>query len=118
MSKIVVLTGAGGVLCSTLAKALARKGYKIAVLDLRLEAAEKVAAEITNDGGIAIGVAANVLEKQSLEDAKTIINAKLGNCDILVNGAGGNHPLGTTSNPYLLENDLLNDTEGFKTFFD
>src|SRR5690606_25984771 len=66
----------------------------------------------------AIGVAANVLEKQSLEDAKTIINAKLGSCDILVNGAGGNHPLGTTTNPFLLETDLVNDTEGFKTFFD
>lgn len=118
MSKVVVLTGAGGVLCSTLAKALAKKGHKIAVLDLRLEAAEKVANEITNEGGIAIGVAANVLEKQSLEDAKKVINAKLGSCDILVNGAGGNHPLGTTSNPYLLEKDLQNDTEGFKTFFD
>lgn len=118
MSKVVVLTGAGGVLCSILAKALAKKGHKIAVLDLRLEAAEKVANEITNEGGIAIGVAANVLEKQSLEDAKIVINAKLGSCDILVNGAGGNHPLGTTTNPYLLEKDLLNETEGFKTFFD
>ncbi len=42
----------------------------------------------------------------------------MGSCDILVNGAGGNHPLGTTSNRFLLEEDLLNDTEGFKTFFD
>ncbi|WP_157207892.1 SDR family oxidoreductase [Mariniflexile maritimum] len=118
MGKVVVLTGAGGVLCSTLAKALAKKGHKIAVLDLRLEAAEKVANDIISEGGIAIGVAANVLEKQSLVDAKTIINAKLGSCDILINGAGGNHPLGTTTNPYLLEKDLLNGTEGFKTFFD
>ena len=118
MGKVVVLTGAGGVLCSTLAKALAKKGHKIAVLDLRLEAAEKVANDIISEGGIAIGVAANVLEKQSLVNAKTIINAKLGSCDILINGAGGNHPLGTTTNPYLLEKDLLNGTEGFKTFFD
>lgn len=118
MGKVVVLTGAGGVLCSTLAKALAKKGHKIAVLDLRLEAAEKVANDIISEGGIAIGVAANVLEKQSLVDAKTIINAKLGSCDILINGAGGNHPLGTTTNPFLLEKDLLNGTEGFKTFFD
>jgi NAD(P)-dependent dehydrogenase (short-subunit alcohol dehydrogenase family) len=118
MGKVVVLTGAGGVLCSTLAKALAKKGHKIAVLDLRLEAAEKVANDIISEGGIAIGVAANVLEKQSLVDAKTIINAKLGSCEILINGAGGNHPLGTTTNPYLLEKDLLNGTEGFKTFFD
>jgi NAD(P)-dependent dehydrogenase (short-subunit alcohol dehydrogenase family) len=118
MSKVVVLTGAGGVLCSTLAKALAKEGHKIAVLDLKLESAEKVAREIIAEGGNAIGVVANVLEKASLELAKAEVNAKLGSCDILINGAGGNHPLGTTSNPHLLEEDLENTTEGFKTFFD
>ena len=118
MSKVIVVTGAGGVLCSTLAKALAKEGNKVAVLDLRIEAANKVAEEINKEGGTAIGVAANVLEKASLDIAKSIVNEKLGTCDILVNGAGGNHPLGTTSNPHLLEEDLLNTTEGFKTFFD
>lgn len=118
MSKVVVLTGAGGVLCSTLALALAKEGHKIAVLDLRKEAADKVADAINAAGGLAIGVAANVLEKESLMQAKAIVNKELGVCDILVNGAGGNHPLGTTSNPYLLESDLDNVTEGFKTFFD
>ncbi|MBP1839881.1 SDR family oxidoreductase [Formosa algae] len=118
MSKVVVVTGAGGVLCSTLAKALSKQGHKIAVLDLKKEAADAVAEEIKADGGIAIGVVANVLEKDSLEAAKLEVNEKLGSCDILVNGAGGNHPLGTTSNPHLLEADLENTTEGFKTFFD
>ncbi|QDO95198.1 SDR family oxidoreductase [Formosa sediminum] len=118
MSKVVVVTGAGGVLCSTLAKALAKQGHKIAVLDLKKEAAAKVAEEISAEGGHAIGVVANVLEKASLEAAKAEVNEKLGACDILVNGAGGNHPLGTTSNPHLLETDLENTTEGFKTFFD
>lgn len=118
MNKVIVLTGAGGVLCSTLAKALARQGYKIAAVDLKLAAAEKVAAEINQAGGTAIGVEANVLDKSSLETAKAIVNARLGHCTILINGAGGNHPLGTTSNPYLQEDDLLNVTDGFKTFFD
>jgi NAD(P)-dependent dehydrogenase (short-subunit alcohol dehydrogenase family) len=118
MSKVIVLTGAGGVLCGTLAKALAKEGHKIAVLDLRKEAADSIANEINASGGIAIGVAANVLEKASLEAAKKEVNSHLGACDILINGAGGNHPLGTTSNPHLLEEDLLNETEGFKTFFD
>ncbi|WP_338359415.1 SDR family oxidoreductase [Yeosuana marina] len=118
MSKTIVLTGAGGVLCSTLAKALSKQGHKIAVLDLKKEAAEKVADEIMEEGGIAIGVMANVLEKASLESAKEEVNTKLGPCDILVNGAGGNHPLGTTSNPFLQEEDLGNTAEGFKTFFD
>ena len=118
MSKVVVVTGAGGVICSTLAKALAKQGNKIAVLDLKKEAAEEVANQINLDGGIAIGIVANVLEKSSLEAAKVIVNEQLGPCDILINGAGGNHPLGTTSNPHLLEADLENTTEGFKTFFD
>jgi len=116
--KIVVITGAGGVLCSTLAKALAKEGHKIAVLDLKKEAAEAVAKEIKRLGGTAIGLMANVLEKESLEMAKKEINDQLGACDILINGAGGNHPLGTTSNPYLEEKDLSETTEGFKTFFD
>ena len=116
--KVVVLTGAGGVLCSTLAMALAKEGHKIAVLDLKKEAAQKVADDITASGGTAIGVVANVLEKESLETARKQINDQLGACDILINGAGGNHPMGTTSNPYLEENDLTNTTEGFKTFFD
>ncbi|WP_299430074.1 SDR family oxidoreductase [uncultured Maribacter sp.] len=118
MSKVVVLTGAGGVLCSALARALAKEGHKIAVLDLRKEAAESIANEITAAGGIAIGVAANVLEKDSLDKAKVEVNTKLGTCDILINGAGGNHPLGTTSKPFLFEEDLEDTTEGFKTFFD
>lgn len=118
MNKTVVLTGAGGVLCSTLAKALANQGNKIAVLDLRKEAADKVAQEIIEAGGKAIGVAANVLEKDSLIEAKKAVNAAFGKVDILVNGAGGNHPLGTTSNPFFELEDLQNKTEGFKTFFD
>ena len=70
MSKVVVVTGAGGVLCSTLAKALAKEGHKIAVLDLRIDAANKVAEEINSEGGTAIAVATNVLEKASLDVAK------------------------------------------------
>ena len=89
MSKVIVLTGAGGVLCSALAKALANEGHKIAVLDLKLEAAERVANEINKEGGKAVGIVANVLEKASLELAKAEVNEKLGPCDILINGAGG-----------------------------
>ena len=118
MSKTIILTGAGGVICSTLAIALAKKGHKIAVLDLRKEAADRVAEKINTNGGSAIGVVANVLEKESLISAKKIINETYGKCDILINGAGGNHPLGTTSNPFLVAEDLENNDEGFKTFFD
>lgn len=118
MNKVIVITGAGGVLCSSLAKALAKAGHKIAVLDLRIEAAKKVADEINAAGGKAIGIAANVLKRESLYAAKEELNSLLGSCDILINGAGGNHPLGTTTNPFLLEEDLANKGGDFKSFFD
>ena len=118
MNKTIVLTGAGGVLCSTLAEALAKEGHNIEVLDLRKEAADKVAETINRNGGHAIGIEANVLEKESLIKSKKVVNDTFGKCDILINGAGGNHPLGTTSNPFFEMEDLKNTTEGFKTFFD
>jgi NAD(P)-dependent dehydrogenase (short-subunit alcohol dehydrogenase family) len=118
MSKIIVITGAGGVICSTLAKALAKEGHKIALLDLNKEAADQLAKEIEVAGGIAISIAANVLEKDSLNAARQKVNEQFGSCDILINGAGGNHPLGTTSNTHFLEDDLKKSGSDFKTFFD
>ena len=117
LNKVVVVTGGGGVLCSTMAQALAEQGAKIAVLDLRIENAQKVADEITQKGGNAIGIAANVLDINSLKEAHEKIVSTLGPCDILINGAGGNHPKGTTSKNFLLEEDLTSNEE-VKTFFD
>lgn len=116
--KVAVVTGGGGVLCSTLAQALSDRGAKIAILDLREETAEKVASEIREKGGEAIGVACNVLELESLKAAHKKVNELLGSCDILLNGAGGNHPKGTTSKNFLFEEDLNSAEEGLKTFFD
>ena len=117
-NKVAVVTGGGGVLCSNFAKALAACGAKVAVLDLRKENADKVATEITAEGGKAIGVAANVLEKDSLNAARDLVNKELGTCDILINGAGGNHPKGTTSKEYLFKEDVKNKKEDVITFFD
>lgn len=114
--KVCVVTGGGGVLCGAFSKALAANGAKVAVLDLRVENAKKVADEINNSGGTAIGVEANVLKRESLQAARLTINEKFGTCDILLNGAGGNHPKGTTSNEILQEEDLKK--EGLTTFFD
>ncbi|MFD2036087.1 SDR family oxidoreductase [Belliella marina] len=114
--KVAVVTGGGGVLCGVLALALANEGAKVAILDLNLEKAEEVAISLRDKGVTAIGVKANVLQKESLVAAHKEVNEKLGPCDILVNGAGGNHPMGTTAKPFLEEGDL--DTEGLKTFFD
>jgi NAD(P)-dependent dehydrogenase (short-subunit alcohol dehydrogenase family) len=115
--KVVVITGGGGVLCSTMAMALAEKGARVAVLDLRAENAERVADEIKQRGGEAIGVAANVLDTNSLKEAHETVLHTLGPCDILINGAGGNHPKGTTSKSFLFKDDLTS-SDNLKTFFD
>ena len=116
--RVAVVTGGGGVLCSGFAKDLAAQGVKVAVLDLNKEAAQAVADEINANGGTAIGVGCNVLEKASLDAARDEVNAKLGTCDILINGAGGNNPKGTTSKEKFELSDIAEKAEGVKTFFD
>ena len=116
--RVAVVTGGGGVLCGDFAKALARQGVKVAVLDLNEAAAQKVADEITAEGGTAIAVGCNVLEPESMENARAVINEKLGTCDILLNGAGGNNPKGPTTKETLEAVDLVEKDENIKTFFD
>ena len=116
--RVAVVTGGGGVLCGDFAKALARQGVKVAVLNLNEAAAQKVVDEITAAGGEAIAVGCNVLEPESMENARKIVNEKLGTCDILLNGAGGNNPKGTTTKETLEAVDLTNKDENIKTFFD
>ncbi len=116
--RVAVVTGGGGVLCSTIAAALADAGAKVAIADLRQEAADAAAQQINETGGTALGIACNVLDKDSLEAARQSIEDQLGTPTILVNGAGGNHPKGTTSKPYLLPEDLKQELEGLTTFFD
>ncbi len=114
--KVVVITGAGGILCSMMAKEYARLGAKVAVLDLNKDAAQKVADEIVADGGVAKAYAVNCLEKDSMAAAKELINKELGLTDILINGAGGNNPKGTTTNDYFDIKDMKDPD--VKSFFD
>lgn len=116
--RVAVVTGGGGVLCADFAKSLAKQGVKVAILDLNEAAAQKVADEINANGGVAIAVGCNVLEKESMENARAVINEKLGTCDILLNGAGGNNPKGTTTKETLEKIDLIEKDENIKTFFD
>ncbi len=111
--KVVVITGAGGVLCGNMARAYARAGAKVAALDLNEEAVKKLAEEMKAEGHICLGYKANVLEPESLEAVHQQVLSDLGCCDILINGAGGNNPRATTDNEYQHE-----AKEGQKTFFD
>ncbi len=113
--KVAVVTGAGGVLCSHFAKVLARAGAKVALLDLNFDAANAYAEEIANEGGIAKAYACNVLEKDICEEVALKVKEDLGNCDILINGAGGNNPRATTDKEYFEMGDIDAET---KSFFD
>lgn len=116
--KVAVVTGGGGVLCAEMAQALAACGARVAVLDLKQEAAERVAMTIRANGGEAIGLAANVLDSQSLQAAADEIAARLGACDLLINGAGGNHPKGTTTRETFSMADLEEKDPAAVSFFD
>lgn len=95
--RVAAITGGGGVLCGTMAKALAALGVKVAVMDIREDAARKVADEISAGGAQAVGLECDVLDRASVQAAHDAIVEQFGCVDILVNGAGGNHPKATTT---------------------
>ena len=111
--KVVVVTGAGGLICGAMARAFAQSGAKVAALDLNEEAVKKLADELKAEGFICEGYKANVLDPEALKAVHDQVVADLGTCDILINGAGGNNPRATTDNEYQHE-----AWEGCKTFFD
>ncbi len=113
--KVAVVTGAGGVLCSQMAKVLARAGARVALINRSEEAINQYAAEINAEGGIARAYKANVLDRAALEEVAEKVLTELGPCDILVNGAGGNNPKATTDKEYYEPGDIDADT---KSFFD
>ncbi len=115
--KTVVVTGGGGVLCGMFAEAAGKCGAKVAVLDLNKEAADAVAEKIVAEGGTAKGYAANVLKPDVMKAVREEILADFGTCDILINGAGGNNPKGTTTKEYLDFEDI-DGKEDLVTFFD
>ena len=123
--KIAIITGGAGIICSTLAKSLAAQGVKTVILDLNIEAAEKLANEIEKEYKTqSIGIFASVLDKSSLESARKDIIEKIGAADILINGAGGNSAVATTKVEKMDGTENPEDTffglqtEGFDKVFD
>lgn len=111
--KVAVVTGAGGILCSQMAKVLARAGAKVALLNRSVEAINQYASEINAEGGVARAYQVNVLDRAGLEDVAAKVLAELGPCDILVNGAGGNNPKATTDKEYYEAGDIESETRSF-----
>ncbi|HWR38808.1 MAG TPA: SDR family oxidoreductase [Patescibacteria group bacterium] len=116
--KVAVITGGAGILCGAFARELARLGAAVAILDIQQEKADDVVREITANGGKAIGIGCSVLDKASMEAAAEAVKAKLGACHILINGAGGNHPRGSTTKETLEPEDVNNQDPQQITFFD
>lgn len=114
--KVCVVTGGAGILCGAMVDALAECGAKVAILSLGQESCDRKANEVKANGGVAIGIDCNVLDKESLKRAHEIILREFGPCDILINGAGGNHPKGQTTKEYLFPEDI--DNNELQTFFD
>lgn len=114
--KVAVVTGGGGVLCGCMAKELGRQGMKVAILNLDYDAAVQVADEIKENGGEALAIHCNVLEADSVKKAEQLVFETYGRCDVLINGAGGNHPKGSTTNETFSFADIEN--EEITSFFD
>ncbi len=113
--KVAVITGGAGALTGVFAKALCARGAKVALLDINKEAADKAAAKLEADGGIAKGYKADVLSKESIAAAYEEVKKDFGTCDILINGAGTHHPLATTEHEQLTEENMV---DGSRSFFD
>jgi NAD(P)-dependent dehydrogenase (short-subunit alcohol dehydrogenase family) len=114
--KTAVITGGGGDLCSTLSLAISGAGARVAILDLDLAKAQRVADSVTAAGGTAAAYACDVLDAKSLEAVRDAIVAAWGNIDILLNGAGGNVPSGSTKLEFA-DRELLDDPAA-RDFFD
>ena len=110
--RVAVITGGSGVLCSEMARELARQGVKVAILNRNAETGQEIVDGIKEAGGTAISVVADVLDRSSLELAKTEVVKRFGRVDLLINGAGGNHPDAIT------DPEIYDENEEKQSFFD
>ncbi|MBX9971574.1 SDR family oxidoreductase [Cytobacillus firmus] len=110
--RVAVITGGSGVLCSKMAEELARHGVKAAIINRTAEKGQQVVDQIRQSGGTAISIAADVLDRTSLVNAREEIIETFGRIDLLINGAGGNHPDAITAS------EIYGDEAEGKSFFD
>ncbi len=97
--KCIAITGGAGILFGSMARALAERGAKVAVIDYNLDGAAAICKEIEAGGGVAVPVKCNVLEKDNVEAACRETLQALGGIDVLINGAGGNKKDATCAHP-------------------
>ncbi len=103
--RVAVITGGGGVLATAIGGGLSKAGFSIVFLDINEEAAKMAAQTVLDQGGDAIGLKTNVLDKQALEETCRLVLEKYNRIDLLLNAAGGNMP-GATISPEATVFDL------------
>lgn len=113
-NKVCVVTGAAGVFGNVFTKALLNAGAKVAIIDYKKERCAQTAASLEKEtGGQVLGAVANVLDKESLIEAKRLINKEWGKIDVLVNTAGGNSPAATTANEFMDDKNIGDLSKSF-----
>ncbi len=115
--KIAVITGAGGTLCSEMARELARLGAKVVVAGRGLENTKQVTDEIIAEGGQAIQAVFDVTDICAMRKAREQVRTEFGLCQILVNGAGGNQFSAITNVSRYTEAELDNSDPDIRGFF-
>ncbi|MBR3838001.1 MAG: SDR family NAD(P)-dependent oxidoreductase [Clostridia bacterium] len=115
-NKVAVVTGAGGTLCSEIAKDLAVRGVRVVLVGRTLEKLEKVAEEIRKAGGTCLTAACDVADREAVARLAETVDETFGGCDWLINGAGGNNvkamPTITSFDPRELTGELPEGTKG------
>ncbi|TCD01551.1 SDR family NAD(P)-dependent oxidoreductase [Pedobacter psychroterrae] len=117
INTVAVVTGAGGTLCSEMAKSLAAMGIKVALIGRDLNKLKIVEEEIKNNGGIAISISTDVTDQTAVELAEKQISAQLGKVSILINGAGGNQSEAITTVNQFDPKELETPSPDFRGFF-
>lgn len=108
-TKVAVVTGAGGTLCSEMARNLALQNYKVALLGRSLDKLKLVEEQIRSAGGSAISVSTDVSDESSVNEARNEVEKAFGLCTLLINGAGGNQNEALTNITEFQDKELVKD---------
>ncbi|MCG6961210.1 SDR family oxidoreductase [bacterium BMS3Abin03] len=126
-NKVCVITGGCGIFGNVFASGLINLGAKVAIMDYKKGRCDQCAQRISQKAGAPVLCAvADVLQKDTLLEAKKEINQEFGKVDVLINAAGGNSPSSTTATEFVTDKDLNDlsktffglEIEGFRNVFD
>ena len=113
----IVVTGAGGTLCSVIAVDFAKQGHNVVLVGRSLDKLQKVEEEIMSFGGSCVCITADVKDEARMMQVREEVHKVYGPVTILINGAGGNQPDAVTTINEFDPKELTDDREGLRGFF-